>query len=459
MTDTEDLPTDWRIKKYGDIAKIIGGSTPSTDTDEYWGGDIQWAVPSEVTDRPQIELEDTERKITQKGLESGSINILPEKSVLMTSRATVGVPVINKVPMATNQGFQNFDLSDSNDIIAYYLYYQILENSDYIDSVASGGTFDEISKSELSKLRLGVPSLSEQRRIASVLYSVDEQVRSLHDRHDELTQLKHGLMQDLLTGNTRVTPDMQPRDEVVEVEDVDVGDTDSGVSDKQLSFNTYIPEDWKIDTMKEVSEDALRTLDDGDWVESDDMDDSGDYGLIQLGHIGSNNMKGSPNNFVNEDFIEEEDCMVLKENDLLISRMAEPIFRTCRVPRELAGKSITAVDIMRLCPNPSIHNNEYMKQVLNWHPIEKQASAWSGGTTRERISKTNSMKVKIPVPPLWEQERIASILYTVDEMIARTSELIDEYERLKRGLMQDLLSGNIRTPEDLEVLEEVMTEN
>jgi type I restriction enzyme S subunit len=204
----------WEEHRYEEVGDIIGGGTPDTSKDDYWGGKVQWAVPSEVTDRPEVELEDTERKLTEEGLNNTSAKVLPETSVLMTSRATVGVPVINRVPMATNQGFQSFDVSESDIVNPYYLYYQIEENADYIDSIANGGTFDEISKSELAKLRVNIPPLWEQERIASLLYTVDEMIARTSDLIDEYERLKRGLMQDLLSGDVRTPEDLSVLDEI-----------------------------------------------------------------------------------------------------------------------------------------------------------------------------------------------------------------------------------------------------
>jgi type I restriction enzyme S subunit len=223
----------------------------------------------------------------------------------------------------------------------------------------------------------------------------------------------------------------------------------------ELPFGTLVPKNWNVPTLEEMSNKSKRELDDGDWVESDDMDEEGEFALIQLGNIGRNKFKGEPKNYVAREFIDEENCMVLHSGDLLISRMAEPIFRACRVPERFDKNSITAVDIMRLTPDEEHTNSEFLNNVLNWQPITKQASAWSGGTTRERISKTNSMKIAVPLPPITEQERIASVLYSVDEHVRTLNNRHDTLTNHKQALMQELLSDERRVSDDVSVLESV----
>src|SRR5690349_20579744 len=101
------LPANWKTVKLGDLGKISGGGTPSTKVGEYWGGDIPWLTPGEISQINNIFIATTERKITNAGLVSSSLDVLPIGTVLMTSRATIGEVAINTVPMTTNQGFIN----------------------------------------------------------------------------------------------------------------------------------------------------------------------------------------------------------------------------------------------------------------------------------------------------------------------------------------------------------------
>ena len=116
ITDyTGKIPKGWKAIAFGDeeYLKVVSGGTPDTKKSEYWDGDIFWAIPTDITNlNGNHIIKDTERKITQAGVDGSSAKPLPIGSVLMTSRATIGEAAINEVPITTNQGFQSFVCSD-----------------------------------------------------------------------------------------------------------------------------------------------------------------------------------------------------------------------------------------------------------------------------------------------------------------------------------------------------------
>jgi type I restriction enzyme S subunit len=197
-----------------------------------------------------------------------------------------------------------------------------------------------------------------------------------------------------------------------------------------------LPHDWDISTVREVSKEG--GLVDGDWIESADMDESGAIQLVQLGHIGEGRFKGEPNRFITKEFAEQEDCTVLSEGDLLISRMQEPILRSCILP-SFEQDSVMAVDIARLQEDEN-WNRMLLKYIFNSRPIWKQGIAWASGTTRKRISRKNIEKLRLPTPPLSEQRKIATVLYTVDRAIQKTNSIINELCTLHQGWVNKILT-------------------
>jgi len=149
------IPKGWKIKKIDDVCYTYGGSTPSTKNSTYWEGDINWAVPSDLTKSNKQFLEETERKITQKGLESCSSKIHPKNSILMTSRATIGFFAITSSPCATNQGFIVTETKKDSDL--YFLYSNFKNRVDEFINNANGTTFLEISRGNFRKLSILSP--------------------------------------------------------------------------------------------------------------------------------------------------------------------------------------------------------------------------------------------------------------------------------------------------------------
>lgn len=163
--------SDWRETTLGEITDVIGGGTPSTKQKEFWGGDILWLTPGELTKRAGQVIDSTERQITDSGLASSSARLLAAGTVLLTSRATVGVVGIAGQLMATNQGFQS--LTAGPDVLPLFLMYWSQRNRREFESRASGSTFPEISRREVRKIPILLPPIGMQRSIINLTSPLD----------------------------------------------------------------------------------------------------------------------------------------------------------------------------------------------------------------------------------------------------------------------------------------------
>ena len=174
--------------KLGECAEIHSGSTPRTNNPDFWDGEITWVTPKDLSKLKSKFISKTESKITQLGFDSCSTKLLPENSVLFSSRAPIGHVAINTIPMCTNQGFKSFvpkaDLLDSQ-----YLYYWLKANKEYLQDLGVGATFKEISKTVIANVEIPLPPLAEQRRIASILDQADELRQKRQQTIEKLDQL------------------------------------------------------------------------------------------------------------------------------------------------------------------------------------------------------------------------------------------------------------------------------
>ncbi len=167
------VPEYWTMAKLESVATIVGGSTPSRKDQSFFNGDIPWATPSDLTGLDDLWIERTAESITEKALISSSVVKLPPGTVLMTSRATIGVTAIARHEMCTNQGFANF-ICDDKFILNEYLAYWLPFYRRRLIQLAGGTTFKEISRSTLANVDIPLPPLSEQRHIVSILHEIDE---------------------------------------------------------------------------------------------------------------------------------------------------------------------------------------------------------------------------------------------------------------------------------------------
>jgi len=195
---------EWEVKRLREVGEIWSGGTPSTSQPKFWDGDLPWCTPTDITAlRGRKYLSATTRSISIAGVESSSAQIIPARSLIMTSRATIGECAINVVPMTTNQGFKN--VVPFADFDVEFLYYVMTMRKAGLIALCGGSTFLEIGKKQLAEYEILLPKdRSEQTAIATVLSDMDAEIQTLEARRDKTRALKQAMMQELLTGRTRL---------------------------------------------------------------------------------------------------------------------------------------------------------------------------------------------------------------------------------------------------------------
>ncbi len=205
LVDSElgEIPDGWEVKSIGDLAEVLGGSTPKTERAEYWeGGTHHWVTPKDLSGLSMPVLLDTERKITDAGLAQVSSGLLPKGTVLLSSRAPIGYLAVAEVPVAVNQGF--IAMKPRHGISNLFLLRWASEAHDEVVSHANGSTFLEISKSNFRPIRTVVPG-------DSVMEAFDRLSRPMyrkvveHERESlVLATLRDALLPKLIAGELRV---------------------------------------------------------------------------------------------------------------------------------------------------------------------------------------------------------------------------------------------------------------
>lgn len=162
----------YKMVSLGDksLFRVESGGTPSSNIPEYWDGNIRWATLVDLPAANLItELKDTERTISPLGLEKSSAKLLPSGTVLVSTRATIGRVAIAECETATNQGFKNIIVIDDTKVSNRFVAYMMTALADRMVSLASGGTFKEISKSNFLTLSIPLPPLEKQEQIVAEL--------------------------------------------------------------------------------------------------------------------------------------------------------------------------------------------------------------------------------------------------------------------------------------------------
>ena len=194
----------WVSRPLGQVGDIKSGGTPSTTQAHFWDGGVPWCTPTDITGlRGRKYLIDTARTISTAGLQFSSAEVIPPRSLIMTSRATIGECAINLVPVTTNQGFKSIVTFAEIDV--EFLYYLMTTQKTSLVALCAGSTFLEIGKKQLSGYMIKLPKDQvEQEAIAAVLADMDAELAALETRRDKTHDLKQAMMQELLTGRTRL---------------------------------------------------------------------------------------------------------------------------------------------------------------------------------------------------------------------------------------------------------------
>jgi len=198
-----EIPEGWAVRPIGELADVVGGSTPRTERPEYWdGGTHHWVTPKDLSELSMPVLLDTERKITDAGLAQISSGLLPRGTVLLSSRAPIGYLAIAEVPVAVNQGF--IAMKPRQGTSNLFLMRWARAAHDEIVSYANGSTFLEISKANFRPIRTVVPSRTVMEtfdRLSQPLYRKVVE----HERESRsLAALRDALLPKLISGEIRV---------------------------------------------------------------------------------------------------------------------------------------------------------------------------------------------------------------------------------------------------------------
>ncbi len=178
---------EWKECTLSDIGTIVGGATPSTkDSSNYENGTIAWITPKDLSTHSGRFISHGERNITDKGLKSCSAQIMPEHTILFTSRAPIGYIAIAQNEVCTNQGFKSVIPNKDTDFM--FLYYLLKFNKSNIENLGSGTTFKEVSGSTMQKVPVKIPPFSIQKKIATILSSLDDKIELNNKINDNLEQ-------------------------------------------------------------------------------------------------------------------------------------------------------------------------------------------------------------------------------------------------------------------------------
>jgi len=377
------IPKGWKEVKFGDVVlDMKDGGTPSRRKDEYFNGNIPWVVVKDI--KPKIF--NTATNISDLGLQKSSAKLWPAGSVILSFGATIGEIGIAEVPLTTKQGIAGI-VPNMNKITKEYLYFYLTSQKERLNQLASGSTIKEVRPNTVKKhLIVSLPPLSEQKKIAEILSTVDEDIEKTEEVIEKTEELKKGLMRKLLSGNWKT------------VKMKDICTVRQGL---QIAIKNRFKEPGKNRYIY-ITIKYLKKLDDTDYIEN-------------------------PSKRV-----------ICNKNDVLMTRTGN----TGIVVTDVDGvfhNNFFLVDF-----NRNLVDKDYFVYYLRSKKIQDIILDRAGITTISDLNHGDFYSIPFLIPPMKEQKRIAEILLAVDKKIEINKKLKNKLTELKKGLMQDLLSGKVR---------------
>ena len=400
------LPEDWNIKHLDDFGYIVSGGTPSTSVPSYWNGMIPWCTPTDITGTEGIIISKTEKCITEDGLKNSSADVLPSGSLLLCTRATIGDSKINSIPMATNQGFKN--VVPFKDTCIKYLYYLLQTKKREMLEKATASTFAEISKSALCEIPLQAPEKQEQEQIAQVLFDIDALITDLQKLIQKKKNIRQGTMQMLVTGKKRL----------------------DGFSGEWVKINLAKNSRLKA----RIGWQGLTT--------AEYLDEGYSY-LITGTDFKDGRIEWNGCHYVDYDRYAQDPNIQVSNGDLLLTKdgtIGKVAFVT-----DLKRPATLNSGVFLVKPITDAYTAHFMFYVLESSVFKDFLQQLSAGSTINHLYQKDLVKFDLFVPPTKEeQEAIAGILFDMDCDIHKLEEKLSKYQKVKQGMMEELLTGKVR---------------
>ncbi|MDW5555547.1 restriction endonuclease subunit S [Methanosarcina sp.] len=380
-----DIMNNWKSKKIIDLFDVKTGTTPSTKINEYWeNGSINWFTPTDLSkSNGCIYINESERKITEKSLDELNLNLVPEKSIIISTRAPVGYVAVNKNPSTINQGCKVL-VSRHSSIVPEFYYYVLKLNKYILESFSGGSTFKELSKKSLECIDLPFPPFSEQQKIAEILSTVDKAIEKSNAIISQAELLKRGLK-------------------------------------KEFFDVSKIPPDWIFLKLSEIC-------------------DFYDHLRVPVKKSDREKRRGKYPYYGAQGIIDWIDGFIFEGDYLLIAEDGENLrSKVLPIVYEVHDKFWVNNHAHILKPKKD-YEISYLKYVLNFINIDK----YINGSAQPKLTQDTAKKITVPLPPLPKQKKIASILSSIDENIETERKQLEQLKTLKKGLMQDLLTGRVR---------------
>ena len=416
-TSIGKIPVDWEVLRLKDIAlRFYNGGTPDTTNNDYWNGDIPWVTGADFENQ---KIKRIRRYITDEAVKYSATNIIQRGNLLFVTRTGVGKLTIAPFDIAISQDITGVIL-DSRKAFPGYIYWYFDYNAERLRSIIQGTSINGLLRGDLESFDIPLAPLPEQKKIAEILTTVDDAIEKTTQVIENTKELKKGLMQKLLT---------------------------RGIGHKKFKKTEIgeIPESWEVVKLNDVASRQKYSFVDGTFgsnLKSIHYVDRG-VPVIQSQAVISGKFKANETFYVTQKKAKELERSKVLPGDIVIAKIGVNYGASATIP-ENHPEAVLSGNTMKITPNHEKVVTEFLQRVLHYFRETRLFDKIVSTTAQPAITLTGAKNLKIPLPKLSEQKKIAKILSSIDDEVERESDHKERLELLKRGLMQVLLTGRLR---------------
>jgi type I restriction enzyme S subunit len=420
------IPTGWSRFKLRDVVRRIkDGGTPPREDESNFGGGINWIVIDDIKDKIFF----TKDTLSEKGLKNSSAVLWNEGTVILSTGATIGEVGITYVKACTKQGISGIEV-DEEKLYNEYLKYFLQLSRPRLKSLAQGSTIKEVRPSILLDIDIALPTkLSEQSAIARILSTVDKAIEKTEQLIAKYERIKTGLMQDLLTKGI----DEQGRIR---------SESTHRFKDSLLG---RIPVEWEVNELQYVVKREKPIT----------------YGIVQPGKFDQNGVlliRGQdyidgwvPQSAffrVTRQLHNQYQRSTTIKNDVLVCIVGATTGAVAIVPEWIEEANITQTTA-RICCESDVIRPRFALYFLRSEYGRKQVRRYIKGSAQPGLNLGDLQRFVIFTPSPLEQDLIIERLDSLSQCGTAQGAILGKLMKLKAGLLQDLLSGRVRVPEEM----------
>lgn len=420
------IPVEWEVVKIEDIADVVSGGTPSTKNEEYYGDEIAWITPKDLSGYTSKYIFKGERSITQLGLKNSSAKLLPSNTVLFSSRAPIGYVAISQDKLTTNQGFKNL-VCDHTKSDFEFMYYKMKTLKEPLELVAGGSTFKEVSGKVVKEFKIILPPLQEQKAIANILSSLDEKIELNNQMNKTLEEMAQALFKRWFVDFEFPNEDGEP-----------YKSSGGEMIDSELGM---IPKGWEVTNIKSLAE-VTDYVANGSFASLKEnvtyCDEQGYAILIRL--VDYNKDFQPPFTFVDERGYKFLKKSSLNGGEIIISNVGANAGTVFKAPKMDTPMTLGPNSIM-LMKN---EYDNYLYALLSSYMGQEKLKAITTGSAQPKFNKTDFRNIKVIRPNANILKNYNVVIEPIEEKIEQNNKEKQNLYNIRDTLLPKLMSGEIR---------------